>query len=199
MIDTELLKVIVPTAIGSVLGSGAVFGFVQFLIQRNDKKKENTIEKKLDEVKDEFRKGLDDREETGKRRYEEHKEAIKGINEKSEERYDELKSALIKLAENAKERDKYEHYVGAALMAISHDKIIYLGKKYQRRGAITLAEKSNLKYFFTPYSEGLDGNGDAKEIYLYCMTLPIVSDIDAQKMDFKLKSEELKEMMPSSS
>ena len=191
---------IIITIIGALLGTG----FLQFLITRADKKKEraedkeeNTLEDKMKQhltnvnnqwkvdycdvnakaianLAQEMREGLEAREEKGAERYLEHKEAIQ-----------ELREAMIALAKNTEETKRIGQYLGQSLMALTHDKLIFLGKQYQKRGAITLAEKNNLKLLYTPYHDGLGGNSDGEGYYTYCMNLPIVTDEEALEMDKK--------------
>ena len=191
---------IIITIIGALLGTG----FLQFLITRADKKKEraedkeeNTLEDKMKQhltnvnnqwkvdycdvnakaianLAQEMREGLEAREEKGAERYLEHKEAIQ-----------ELREAMIALAKNTEETKRIGQYLGQSLMALTHDKLIFLGKQYQKRGAITLAEKNNLKLLYTPYHDGLGGNSDGEGYYTYCMNLPVVTDEEALEMDKK--------------
>ena len=157
----------------TILGSGALFSFLQFLLTRYDKKHDRVseLEKKVDE-------GLEEREDIGKQRYEEHKEAI-----------EELRKAILALTEDAEDRRTLESYIASSLMALTHDKLVYLGKVYQRRGAITLAEQNNLKLLYKPYHDGLGGNSDGEGYYNFCMNLPVVTDEEAQEMDKKNKDE----------
>lgn len=150
-------------------------GLIQFLIQRKDNKNDRikALEQKID-------KGLDDRENTGKNRYMEHKEAI-----------EELRQAILQLTKDSESRADLERAMADSLMAITHDKLVYLGKKYQERGCITLSEKNNLKLLYRPYHNGLGGNSDGETYYNYCMSLPVVTDIVAAQKDNK--DEEKKE------
>lgn len=191
----------------------ALLKFFEFLIQhfshkkeRAEDKEENNIRKELKDhltninnqwkldycdvnakaiadLAQEVREGLADREAKGAARYEEHKESI-----------EELRKAMIKLAENTEETKKLGGYMGQSLMGLTHDKLIYLGKCYQRRGAITLAEKNNLKLLYTPYHDGLGGNSDGEGYYTYCMNLPVVTDEEAMEMDKKNKEEIIRQM-----
>lgn len=76
-----------------------------------------------------------------------------------------------------------------AIVGLGHDKILYLTDKIQRRGKITLKEKTNLTGIYVPYHE-LGGNGDGKTSYEYCMTLPICTDEDAEEADRMLRRHE---------
>lgn len=194
---------IIIAVIGALLGTG----FLQFLITRADKKKEraedkeeNNLENKLKQhltnvnnqwkidycdvnaraiadLSKEVKQGLEEREAKGAERYEEHKAAI-----------EELREAMISLTKNTDEVAKLGKYMGQSLMALTHDKIVFLGKQYQKRGAITLAEKNNLKLLYTPYHDGLGGNSDGEGYYTYCMNLPVITDEEAIEMDKNNKS-----------
>lgn len=191
----------------------ALLKFFEFLIQhfshkkeRAEEKEENDIRKELKDhltnvnakwkedycdvnaraiadLAKEVREGLADREAKGAERYQEHKESI-----------EELRKAMIALAENTEETKKLGKHMSESLMALSHDKLIYLGKTYQRRGAITLAEQNNLKLLYTPYHDGLGGNSDGEGYYNYCMNLPVVTDEEAALLDQKNKEEVLRQL-----
>ena len=132
--------------------------------------------KAISNLANEVREGLQEREDMGRQRYEEHKEAI-----------EELRQAILSVTKNTEEINNLGRYMGKSLMALTHDKLIFLGKQYQKRGAITLAEKNNLKLLYEPYHNGLGGNSDGEGYYMYCMNLPVITDEEAVEMDKKLK------------
>lgn len=197
------------TIISIVIGSG----LVQWWFGRKDKQKEDAKKNSADEIKKEMkdhltnvnnkwkedycdknsklieelalevRQGLKNREETGYQRYKEHQESIK-----------ELRQAILALTKDAEERKKLESHIGDSLMALTHDKLVYLGKCYQKRGAITLSEQNNLKLLYEPYHNGLGGNSDGEGYYTYCMNLPIVTDEEAKKLDDANKQEVVRQL-----
>lgn len=200
---------LVTIVIGAFLGTG----FLQFMITRSDKKKEKkennefgALENKMkdhltavnnqwrvdycdknskliEELTRDVKLGLEQREQNGLERYQEHKEKI-----------EELREAIIALTKDAEDRRSLESYMASSLLAITHDKLIYLGKTYQKRGAITLAEKNNMKLLYTPYHDGLGGNSDGEGYYTYCMHLPVVTDEEAAEMDKKNKEELIRQL-----
>jgi glutamate mutase epsilon subunit len=105
----------------AVIGSNAVFAFITFLIKRKDDKDD-----RFKELDNKIENGLEEREEVSKERYEEYQENI-----------NELREVIIKLSEDAEERKHLTQCMASSLMALSHDKLVHLGKTYQRRGAIT--------------------------------------------------------------
>ena len=163
---------------GTILGSNALFAFIQFLIQRKDNKND-----KIKGIKENIDKKFKERDEKNKE--------IKDYYEKSIE---ELRTAMITLADDAEDRRKLENCMAKSLMALSHDKLVRLGKFYQKRGAITLAEKNNIKMIFEPYHNGLGGNSDGEGYYDFCMHLPVVTEEEAMEMDCKNKSEVLRQL-----
>ena len=184
---------IILTIIGSVIGSGAVFGFIQFLIQRRDKQKEDSEGKKFQILRDEFQEGLKQREDKGRERYEEHREAISKMSEEHKRDFQTLLTAIEQLKDNdlkttqyVEDIRAYNKYMGDEIMGLAHDKIVYLTDKYQERGAITLKEKATLDAIYKPYHDGLEGNGDGEIGYDYVMKLPVVTDSQARDMDLKL-------------
>lgn len=170
--------VLIGTTIGTVLGSGALFTFIQFLIQRKDNKNDRIkeIEEKVDN------------------KFKERDEKNKETKEYYEKSIEELRATMIKQADDAEDRKKLENCMAQSLMALSHDKLVRLGKFYQKRGAITLAEKNNIKLIFEPYHNGLGGNSDGEGYYDFCMHLPVVTEEEAMEMDCKNKSEVLRQL-----
>lgn len=133
----------------------------------------------IEDLRKDVKEGLAERENTGAERYLEHKKAI-----------EELRKAMISLTKNTDEITQMGKYMGQALMGLTHDKIVFLGKKYQKRGAITLAEQNNLKLLYKPYHDGLGGNSDGEGYFTYCMNLPIITDEEAIEMDKRLSQED---------
>lgn len=121
---------VITSLIGTAIGGGAVLGFVQFLISRRDKQKEEakvnrdeTIKKEMsdhltnvnaqwkvdycdknakaiNDLVKEVREGLAAREEKGKQRYDEHHMAIEKLSVEHQKEFLELKKAIDKLTEN---------------------------------------------------------------------------------------------------
>lgn len=97
---------------------------------------------------------------------------------------------LLQRHDKKKEREESKHSAQTRmLLALGHDKILYLTDKYVRRGAITLKEKRNLKFLYEPYAD-CGGNGDCKTGYEACCALRVVSDDEAEELDAKLKRKE---------
>lgn len=152
----------------TVLLSGGFLTFLQFMINRYDSK-----HNKIKELQDEFRKGLADRENKGKERYDEHKEAI-----------EELRKAMLTLSTSAQETQKLTSAMSELVVGLGQDKIIYLTDKYRNRGGITLKEKAGLESIYIPYHDKLKGNGYGKIGFDYCMKeLPIISEEEAIRRD----------------
>jgi len=166
---------IIITLIGLII-SGGLFSFIQFLINRKDSKND-----KFKTFEDMINKGLDEREKVGLARYEEHKENIKKLND-----------AIVQLTENDTEICEYMQYVGAELMGLAHDRLVYLTDKIAKRNAITLKEKATLDAIYTPYHDGLGGNGDGQMGYEHCMTLSVIPDSLAEELDKTGKSYQIK-------
>lgn len=193
----------------ALLGGGmvaAVLKFIEFLINHSTHKQERAEDKEENDIREEMKEHLTNVNAQWKIDYcdvnaqaiktltEEVREGLEAREEKSLERYEEhnaaigeLREALITLTDNTSEITQMGKYMGQSLMALTHDKLIHLGKQYQKRGAITLAEKNNLKLLYTPYHDGLGGNSDGEGYYTYCMNLPVVTDEEALEMDKKLK------------
>lgn len=181
----------------TIIGSGALFSFLQFLITRHDNKADKIEElyKKIDEgltkqesitdgiqksLQTEIKEGLDEREHIGKARYLEHKEQIQKLNE-----------AIFQLTKNDTEQSVYIKNIGESLIGLSHDKIISLSDRFLERGSITLKEKATLQSLYDPYRK-LGGNGDCAVAFNAINELPIITEEKAKEIDKKnkIKSEE---------
>ena len=98
-------------------------------------------------------------------------------------------SLVIYFLQRRDRKKEKESAQSRMIIALGHDKIVYLTDKYVRRGAITLKEKRNLECLVRPYFEG-GGNGDAKIGYTACENLQVVSEDDAEGMDAEIKRRE---------
>lgn len=153
--------------IGTGIGAGSL-GLIQFIISHFTESKEHKEERK---------------ENVANLRIE-IMQHIKDVNDENAAAIEDLRSTVMTLTEDSKERRKYEKAIGESLIALTHDRLVHLGKKYQKRGAITLSEQSNLTMLYIPYHEGLGGNHDGETWYNYCMEdLPVVSEQEAMRMD----------------
>lgn len=180
---TPILQILI-----TIIGSGALFSFIQFLITRHDTRQDkiDDLVKKLQDcsslqderskeryssLQSELREGLSERETTGRSRYLEHREAIQKLNE-----------AIFQLTKNDTEQSQYIKTIGESLIGLSHDKIISLSDKILERGVITLKEKATLKSLYEPYQK-LGGNGDCAVAFNAINELPIVSVEKAKEVD----------------
>ena len=174
----------------AIIGSNAIFSFIQFLIQRKDNKSDKLkeihedIKKRIETqsnifkerdaaLQKEIQEGLNEREATGRKRFECHQEAIQKLNE-----------AIIQLTKNDTEQTEYMKTIGESLIGLSHDKIISLSDKIMERGCITLKEKATLKSIYDPYRK-LGGNSDCVVAFNCIEELPIVSEENAKRVDLE--------------
>lgn len=147
----------------TVLGSGALFGFIQFLITRRDNKDE-----KLKKMEENFQKGLDERERTGKNRYDEHKIAIEKMTIEHQKDFQALLKAIEKLTDNdtkttelVKNNQETIEVIADGVVGIMHNTIIHITDPILERGAVTYDELDTLDSLYKPYSR-LGGNGACK-------------------------------------
>lgn len=75
------------------------------------------------------------------------------------------------------------------ILALGHDKIAYLTRKFIRRGGITQTELANLSGLYGPY-RAMGGNGDGKAGFEACEKLPVISDDEADRRDIEIKRKE---------
>jgi hypothetical protein len=177
----------------TVLGSGAIFSFLQFLIQRKDTQAEHTVDDKFKTIETKIDKGLDAREKTGAERFEKHEKNIREMMEVHQEDF----KKLIQAFEDLKESDKRiestinqmaekQSTIMDALNGLAHDKIVYMTDKISERGVITLKERATLDSIYIPY-KAMGGNSHAKAGYEHVIELEVVSDEKAKELDDKIK------------
>lgn len=185
----------------TIISSGTLFGFFQFLITRYDKKKNEKKKSLADGLRKEFKANLDNSNEDWKKEYcDKHfrmiqdlaKESREGLQEREavgRARYEEnkevieqLQKAVLQLVENdtsMKEQmagmNQQMEKIGDSLMGLSHEKIMCLCDKAITRGAITSRQKATIKSVYDPYRK-LGGNGDCKVSYEIIDKLPVVSE-----------------------
>lgn len=218
----KTLAPLVTTIICAVIGSSAGFGFIQYLITRKDKKEEekkkNHEEELKQEMKDhlksvndqwkvdycdknakaiaelveEVRVGLAEREEVGKKRYDEHHLAIEKMSLEHQKDFTELKRAVEKLTENdtkitesiKKIADKQD-IMAEANVGMIHNTLIRFTDPIIERNAVTYEELDTLDSLYLPYSR-LGGNGECKRRYNDVNKLKKISKEEAFELD-KLK------------
>ena len=74
---------------------------------------------------------------------------------------------------NRKDVDENRQHQTDLLKGLAHDRIVYLGLKYIRRGWISADEYENLSlYLYKPYL-AMEGNGSARRIMTEVDQLPI--------------------------
>lgn len=177
----------------TILGSGALFSFIQFLIQRKDTKEDKNINKKFEEVNKRIDDGLEKSDKTGLQRYEEDRKSIQDVMELHQK---DLKSLLDVLEELKNNDERIEKTINSisdnqknvcdALIGMAHDKIIYMTDKITERGFITLKERATLDSIYIPYKK-MGGNSHAKAGYEHVIELEVISDEKANELDDLIK------------
>ena len=207
------------TFLGVLIGSG----IIQFLISRKDKQKEDAKKdhdeiikkemkdhltsvndkwksdycdknaKAIEDLIKEVRTGLQDREETGKKRYDEHHVAIEKLNIEYQKSMVELKQAIQKLTDNdtkitdslEKMSDKQD-VMASASVGMIHNTLIRFTDPIIERNAVTYEELDTLDSLYLPYFK-LGGNGECKRRYEDVNKLEKISKEKAYEMDEKRK------------
>ena len=186
------------TVILALISSGAIggaFALVQFLLklkfdktvwkaEQNDKK-----DKRFDDLRHEFQSGLDQREKTGKERFdinsrliEENTRAINDLTrlvQHQSEKYDKLVDSLETL-------NRMSEIMGEGVKSGLYDKIMMVTDKCLARcegGAITVGEQANIEQLYGSYF-GLGGNGEGKKRYeLAINKMKVVTEEEAKQLD----------------
>ena len=182
----------------TVLGSGALFSFLQFLIQRKDNKEDKKVEERFKEIEKKIDDGLEEREKTGLSRYEQHTKNIQEIMELHKDDFHKLLQTFDELKENDERVERTINQIAEnqknvcdALTGLAHDKIVYMTDHIAERGYITIKEKATLDSIYHPY-KAMGGNSHAKAGYEHVADFEVVSDEKAKEMDdlIKLKRRE---------
>lgn len=191
------------TVILALISSGAIggtFAFVQFLLKHKFETKvwkaerEDKRDKRFDDLRSEFQSGLDERERTGKERFDTNSRLIeentRAINEltrivqRQSQNYDELVHSLASLNRTAE-------IMGEGVKSGLYDKIIMVTDKCLARcegGAITVGEQANIEQLYGSYF-GLGGNGEGKKRYKLAMEkMKVVTDEEAEKLDYNKRN-----------
>ena len=191
------------TVILALISSGAIggtFAFVQFLLKQKFETKvwkaerEDKRDKRFDDLRSEFQLGLDERERTGKERFDTNSRLIeentRAINEltrivqRQSQNYDELVHSLASLNRTAE-------IMGEGVKSGLYDKIMMVTDKCLARcegGAITVGEQANIEQLYGSYF-GLGGNGEGKKRYKLAMEkMKVVTDEEAEKLDYNKRN-----------
>lgn len=181
---------IVITAITVILSSG----LIQFLLSRKDKKEEDAKTDHFDLLRKEFKAGLEEREKTGRMRYDEHHVSIEKMSLQHQKDFQMLLDAIKQLEKNdtnitesIKVITDTQQNIGNAIIGLAHDKLVYSTDKIIERGAVTMKEKATLESIYAPYVK-LGGNSYAKKGMEHVDKLPVVTEEEAKVMDIKLKN-----------
>lgn len=179
----------------TVLGSGAFLTFLQFLISRFDKKHDRIqeLEKRMDEE-------LDDRDKTGKARYDEYHASIEEMNANHQKDFQELQKAInqlvqndIKFTESIEKMVQKQEIIASANVGMVHNTIIQFTDPIICRKAVTYEELANLDSLYVPYSK-LGGNGECKRRYEDVNKLIKISRDEANKRDREIETAKYKEI-----
>ena len=191
----QAIVAIVVAVIGVIGASiGTVFAYIQFSVSRKDAKEEKDIQKRIDnavaEAKDEmlakFTVGLQQREDTGKERFDINSKQIdKNTAQISEilqivkgqtQRYDTLAESITALQEATISNSKVTRACAEGMRSTTYDRILIVANKALKRQKITISEKTNLKQLYASWTE-LEGKDDKiKTIYEDCMKLTTIPD-----------------------
>lgn len=187
------------TLVTVIVGSG----IIQFFVNRKDKKAEDDKNDRFKELEKEFQKGLDEREQTGLKRYEEHKLAIKEMNVQHQRDFQELQRAITQLTDNdttiRRALDKMaekQDIMADANVGMIHNTIVRFTEPILEREAVTYEELSTLDSLYLPYKR-LGGNGECKRRYQDVSKLDKVSKETAAATDAEIKKRKFQEAQAS--
>lgn len=181
---------------------GGSFALVQALLKlKFDKKvhedaREDKKDERFDELREEFYKGLAEREATGKERFdinskliEDNSVAIKKLISMQEEQSRKLDRFADTVSDSFKAIDKNSAVMGEGVKSVLYDKITVIYDKCLSRcdgGAITSEEEANIEQLYMSYS-GLGGNGEGKTMFKKSCAMRTVTKEEADRLDHESK------------
>ena len=190
MTKEQMITAIIVAIIGMIGASVAsVFGFLQFWVKRRDEKDEGKLKEMIakmiseadDRLRGEFNGGLQEREDTGKMRFEINSKAI-------EENTAQISRLTELVADQVKKIDVFTDSMTTFSKVLkasaesqrnsNYDRILVVATAILRNQKITITEKTNLEQLYNSWIE-LDGR-DPKITTMYneCMKLQTVPDGD---------------------
>jgi hypothetical protein len=181
----ELIVTIIVALIGMVGASvGSIFGYRQFLLKRKDEKEERNVQKLIEEavekakqeMQEEFYQGLQDRENTGRERFEINSEAIKENSVQIGKLVGLVENQITKMdafAESMTSLNKVVKATAEAQRNTNYDRFLTVASKVLRDGNISITDKTNLKQLYTSWKD-LDGSDPKIDtMYEECMKLTL--------------------------
>lgn len=199
MNDGVLIALI--TVVGGSFVGGS-FALVQALLKlKFDKKvhedaRKDKKDERFDELRDEFNKGLAEREATGKERFdinskliEDNSIAIEKLIDMNKEQSKKLDKFADSVSESFKAINKNSEVMGEGVKSVLYDKITVVYDKCLSRcdgGAITSEEEANIEQLYMSYS-GLGGNGEGKTMFKKACAMKTVTKEEADRLDHERK------------
>ena len=194
---SETVLVAIITVLGGAFMAG-VFALVQSLIKlKFDERvhkdtRADTKDKRYDELREEFKKGLDEREATGKERFDinskliqENSEQIAKLLRVSEATNNKIDNFADSVTKSFNSINKNSEVMGEGVRSVLYDKITVIYDKCLSRcdgGAITSEEESNIEQLYMSYS-GLGGNGEGKTMFKKACAMKTVTKEEADRLD----------------
>lgn len=199
MSDTVMVALITIVG-GSCVGG--MFALVQALLKlKFDERvhkdtRADSKDKRFDDLREEMRKGLDEREATGAERFRinsdaitENTKAIAQLIEIQKEQGAKLDRFADSVERSFETIDKKNDIMGDGVKSVLYDKIVVVYDKCLSRcdgGAITSEEEANIEQLYLSYS-GLGGNGEGKTMYRKALAMKTVTKEEADKLDHDKK------------
>ena len=180
-----------------ILGAVGLLEFIKFLINRKDHKVERQEDRsdrkseELEKIRKEFYKGLDEREQTGKERFDINSRQIENNSKRIDEVLEisnQLKDNVLLLTNNISQMQEYNTNVGEAVQGIIRDRIVHNIDGFIDRNGITTEERATLRSMYEPYTK-LGDNDEVKTAFEEAMKLPTITKEEAIKRDISKKRE----------
>ena len=203
---TQAIVTLLVALLGGV--GSSFFSYRQFILKRKDEKEEKDIQKRIDdsidkamkrfiaqcgeigdaqikkakdEMHEEIEKGLIERGEEGKIRFDINSEQIQKNTEQIAELTDLVKDQVTKLNLLTDSMTAANRILAASAesqKSFNYDRLLFIANKVLKSGKMTITEKTNLKQLYSSWKEL---NGDDPKIdtlYEECIKITPIPDED---------------------
>lgn len=166
---------------------GSILAYKQFMLKRKDEKEEKDIQRMIDEavekakkeMMEELNKGLYQRGEEGRERFEINSKAIEENTAQIGELTSIVKNQVAKIDLFAESMSALSSVVKATAESqknSNYDRLIIVTNKILKSGKMTITDKTNLKQLYESWKELKGEDPKMDTMYEECMRLTPIPD-----------------------
>ena len=161
----EILKVLGTVFVSMVTTfGGGYFILKKYKLEKEDKREEEALRKMIaemiseadDRLRGEFHSGLDERDHTGKERFDINSKAIQENTEQISELTSLVRDQVTKLDMFAESMTSLTRLVTASAESqrtSNYDRLLFVANKVLKSGKMTISEKTNLKQLYNSWKD----------------------------------------------